>query len=224
MLHRILRPFVAGLLAALPLALTVAAVIWLADLVHRFLGPGSAFGKLMGSIGLRLVTSEVVAYVVGLGFVLSGIYLLGLLVETGMKSRLNLLVDTLMDRLPLVKTVYHALKKLMSMFEQKEQPDHKTMRAALCRFGGEGGTALLALVPSPEPVNLNGREYLAVLIPTAPVPFGGAILYMPVEWVEPVDFAFDGLLNIYMSMGATSSEYFPKEGAPPPRGRASKPS
>ncbi len=49
------------------------------------------------------------------------------------------------------------------------------------------------------------------MIPTAPVPFGGAILYIPVEWVETADIAFDGLLNIYMSMGVTSSDYFPIE-------------
>jgi uncharacterized membrane protein len=46
-----------------------------------------------------------------------------------------------------------------------------------------------------------------VLIPTAPVPFGGAILYVPVDWVEPLDVAFDEMFNIYMSMGATSSDY-----------------
>ena len=54
---------------------------------------------------------------------------------------------------------------------------------------------------------MNGQDYSGVMIPTAPVPFGGAILYVPVDWVEPTDLTFDELFNVYMSMGATSSEY-----------------
>ncbi len=211
MLRRILRPFVAGLLAALPLALTVAAVIWLADLVKNFLGPNSAFGKVLGSFGVTFVTSDAVGYLIGLGSVLTVIFLLGLAVEAGMKNRWNMLVDTIMNRLPFIKTLYHALKKLLSMFDQNDQLEMKAMSAVMCRFGGEDSTVVLALLPSPAPIHYAGKDYLAVLIPTAPVPFGGAILYVPVEWVEPVDFAIDGLLNIYMSMGATSGEYFGRD-------------
>ena len=208
MLNPILRPFIAGLVAALPLTLTIVAVVWLADLVHKFLGPESAFGKVLGSFGLRFVTSEVVAYLLGLGVALGAIYLLGLAVELGMKNRWNRFVDFVMNRLPVVKSVYHALKKLMSMFEQKEQSDVKAMSPVLCRLGGKEGTAVLALMPSPEPVYFDDQEYYAVMIPTAPVPFGGAILYVPAAWVEPASLTFDGLFNIYMSMGATSHEYF----------------
>jgi uncharacterized membrane protein len=31
-------------------------------------------------------------------------------------------------------------------------------------------------------------------------------MYVPVDWVEPVDIAFDELLNVYMSLGATSAD------------------
>lgn len=53
-------------------------------------------------------------------------------------------------------------------------------------------------------------DYYSIMIPTAPVPFGGAILFVPVDWVEHVEIEFDGLLNIYMSMGITSPDYFNK--------------
>jgi len=75
----------------------------------------------------------------------------------------------------------------------------------MCFFGEkEGGTGVLALLTSPEKINMNGVDYFSIMIPTAPVPFGGAILFVPVDWVEHVDIEFDGLLNIYMSMGITS--------------------
>jgi len=83
------------------------------------------------------------------------------------------------------------------------------MSAVVWFFGGsKDGTATLALLTSQESIQLNGRDYYAVMIPTAPIPFGGAILYVPVEWVVKADFDFNGLLNIYMSMGVTSPDYF----------------
>jgi len=206
-LRNILRPFLAGLLVALPLALTIAVLVWLIDFIHRFLGPGSTVGNMLQSIGLNFATSEFAAYLIGVILALVLIYLLGMLVEAGMKNRLNALVDNIMDRVPLVGKIYNALKKLMRMFEQKDQSELKAMSAVMCHFGGRGGTAVLALMPSSERIKLHDQEYYGVLIPTAPVPFGGAILYVPIDWVEPMDITFDELFNIYMSMGATSAEY-----------------
>jgi len=211
---RIARPFMAGLLAVFPLVLTLAVVYWLARFVQDLLGPKSDVGKLLGSIGLQFVTSTVVAYLIGLGVALALIYLLGLLVEAGMKNRWNVLVDTIMKRVPLVSTVYDTSKKLIRMFDQKSESEMKAMSPVLCHFGGEGGAVVLALMPSEQPLHLNGFTYRAVLIPTAPIPFGGALLYVPADWVKPVDFAVDGLFNVYMTMGVTSSDYLQPRLAP----------
>ena len=213
--NRLSKTFIAGLLAALPLALTLAVIVWLVDFIHHFMGPRSAFGKLWKSIGLQFISSETAAYIIGVIATLILIFLLGLLVQTGMKYRWQAMVDGIMESLPLVRTIYNALSKLMRMFDQKEEADMKAMTAVMCHFGGKGGTAVLALMPSPEIIRLNGHEYHAVLLPTAPVPFGGAILYVPVAWVEPVDIEFDGLFNIYMSMGATSADYLHKRVSSP---------
>ena len=217
-LKRLSRTFIAGLLAALPLVLTLAAIIWLVEFIHRFMGPKSAFGKLWKSIGLQFISSETAAYIIGVIVTLMMIFLLGLLVQTGMRYRWQAMVDGIMESLPLVRTIYIALSKLTRIFEQKEETDMKAMTAVLCHFGGKGGTSVLALMPSPETIHLNGHDYYAVLIPTAPVPFGGAILYVPVDWVEHANMEFDGLLNVYMSMGATSTDYLHKQPTPKSKG------
>ena len=211
LLKRISRTFIAGLLAALPLALTLAVIVWLAEFNQRFLGPKSAVGQVLGSLGLRFVSSEVTAYLIGVVLTLLIIYLVGVMVEAGLRNRWQFLIDALVHRIPLVRTVYNAVSRLMQMFEPRGESDLKAMSTVLCHLGGKGGTAVLALMPSPDSIILDGQAYKAVLIPTAPVPFGGAILYLPADWVEPADFAFDGLLNIYMSMGATSADYFQRE-------------
>ena len=76
------------------------------------------------------------------------------------------------------------------------------MGAVWCFFGGKGA-AVLALAPSREPVLIDGGLYVAVLIPTAPVPIGGALLYVPTDWVRPANIGIDRLTAVYMSMGIT---------------------
>jgi uncharacterized membrane protein len=79
--RHVLRIFLTGLLAALPLAATVLIFVWGARLLYAWLGPGSFFGGLLASIGLGVTGSEVVAYGVGVGIVMLGIFALGLLVR-----------------------------------------------------------------------------------------------------------------------------------------------
>lgn len=201
------RPFVAGLLALFPLALTIGLVGWMVQFLHKFLGPGSYFGKLLEAIGLNFVTSNFLAYLIGLAAALTLIYFLGVLVEIGMKNRWHAFIDAIMKRVPLVNTIYNASKRLVGMLGRRDDSELKAMSPVVCHFGGKGGAAVLALMPSPDRIPFHGREYHAVMIPTAPVPFGGGLFFLPAEWVEPADFAVDGLVDIYMSMGVTSPDY-----------------
>jgi len=212
-LRRIARPFVSGSLATLPLALTLLIIIWLAGFIQHLLGPTSIFGKLLESIGLQFVTSKRFGYLIGLATALVLIYLFGLLVESGMKNRWHALIDTLMKRVPLVNTIYDSSKKLIAVFDRQGASDMKEMSPVMCYFGGKGGTAVMALMPSPKVIVLNGTRYHTVLIPTAPMPFTGALIYVPAEWVEPANIPLEALINVYMSMGVTSTEHL--EGALP---------
>ena len=75
--RHLLRVFVTGLLAALPLAATVLVFAWGIGLVWRWVGPGSAFGSLMSAIGLGVTGSEIVGYAVGLALIAACILGLG---------------------------------------------------------------------------------------------------------------------------------------------------
>jgi uncharacterized membrane protein len=91
-----------------------------------------------------------------------------------------------------------------------QKADLGAMSPVWCVFGGDGA-AVLALAPSPQPLQLDGRDYRAVLIPTAPVPIGGALIYVPAEWVRPAEIGVERLSAIYVSMGMNPPT------APPPR-------
>ena len=67
------------------------------------------------------------------------------------------------------------------------------MKAVFCFFGEKRGMGVLALLVSPEQYSIEtGRNYHIVIVPTAPVPVGGGLLFVPVEMVEPTDLSVRG--------------------------------
>ena len=207
--RHLLNVFVTGLLAALPLAATLLIFVWGARLVVEYVGPQSFLGGLLQRIGLRMADSAVIAYAIGVAVVLAAIFLLGLLVQTRLRPALEALTDGVMQRIPVVRSVYDMAKKLTELFGQRDESQVKSMGAVWLHFGGTGGAAVLGLLSTPQPVRIGEIEYLAVLVPTAPVPVGGGLLYVPSEWVTPADIGVDALTSIYVSMGITSAQHLP---------------
>jgi uncharacterized membrane protein len=207
-LGRILRIFLGGVLALLPIAVTFFVTAWAASLVASYAGPGSFIGRLItllgNSLGLNITPSSTAAYLLGLAVILGLIFLLGLLVESGLRSFIFNILDWLMTRIPVVSNVYDLSKRFVAIVDRGGGGDSlKSMRPVWCFFGGEGGAAVLGLMPSPEPVVIGEHSYLGLLVPSAPVPFGGALIYVPSEWVKPAEGGVERLMNVYVSMGVT---------------------
>jgi uncharacterized membrane protein len=205
--HAPIRTFVAGLVAVLPVIMTVAVIVWVGSVVDQFVGPTSGIGRLLISIGLRVVDTKVAAYLIGIVFVFTAIYMLGVFVQAGLKNRLQSFVDGSLGRIPIIGNVYNLAHRFVGMLDRKQETDLKSMSPVWCFFGGEGGTAVLALRPTSEPVMLDGRPYHAIMLPGAPVPMGGALLYIPAEWIKPASFGVEGLTSIYVSMGITTPQF-----------------
>jgi uncharacterized membrane protein len=222
--RKLLRIFATGLLAALPLAATLAIFGWAASLLLRFLGPESAIGSVLVAVGLGVTGSEIVGYMLGIALVALAILALGALVEAGLQRGTARFIRSLLDRIPVFGTVYDFVHRMVGLFGQRDQEGLKSMSAVWCHFGGPagtagggGGVAVLALLSSPEAVLVAGRPCLAVLVPTAPVPVGGGLLYVPQDWVTPAAVGVEALTSIYVSMGVTSAQYLPRAAAGAPQ-------
>ncbi len=200
-MSRLFRIFLAGLLVLLPLFITIAIVIWLGQFLFAYAGPNSWLGKFVISLGFGLTASIYAAYALGLLIVLTAILLLGYVVESGARPLLIGWVEQLLDRIPIVSQILEVAKKIVSVFAQDRTSDLKNMQPVWCFFGGDRGAAVFGLMPSAEPVVMKGEPYVGVMIPTAPVPIGGALVYVPKKWVEPADGGVDTLMNVYISMG-----------------------
>jgi len=207
---RITAYFLTGLFAVLPLVITVAIVIWVASFVHQFLGPGTHAGKLIEQLGSRPdgESARWIAYLTGWAIVLFGLLGLGmLLVELGIRKYLAVFVNAVVSRIPLVGQVYGTSKQLVDMLDRGDDEQLKGMVPVFCHFGESRNAGALALLVSPERFLINGREYQVIIIPTAPIPFGGGLLFMPTELLEPANISVDGLMSIYVSMGVTAPQF-----------------
>ena len=204
------KPFIIGIMGFLPLAITVVILGWITVKLHDLVGPSSAFGKILRSIGLNFVTSEIIAYVIGLVGTFALIYLTGIIIQGGLWLRFRTAFERALHRIPLVNMIYDASRQLTGMFDSSAKEEMKAMTPVLCSFGEEGATVMIALMPTSEVIRLNGQDYHVVIIPTAPVPVGGALLCVPVDRVKPVDCSFDGVVSIYMTMGGSAPAYLGK--------------
>jgi uncharacterized membrane protein len=199
----------AGLLVLLPIALTVTVLGWIVSLLLKFIGPGSFVGHLFAAIGYPFSSNSELAYVLGTLILLAGIFVLGLLARAGLEGHFRRFADRTVRRIPLIGSLYGLADRFVGVLDQKPGADIGAMKPVWCMFG-ENSAAVLALAPTSEPVDIGGRSYLAVLVPTAPVPFGGALIYVPVEWVRPAEIGVERLTAIYVSMGITSPTDTPR--------------
>jgi uncharacterized membrane protein len=194
--------WLAGLVALLPLALTAAVLAWAFGVVNRLIGPESVVGGLFARLGYPFSSNPGLAYLIGTAVLIGAIYLLGLAVQSGLKGPLTGFLERTVRRIPLIGSIYDLSQRFVGILDRKEGADIAAMSPVWCFFGGEG-VAVLALAPSPSTVDIERRGYRAVLVPTAPVPFGGALLYVPAAWVRPANIGVDQLTAIYVSMGIT---------------------
>ncbi len=207
-LNHVRDTFVTGLLAALPLAATVAVVVWLLRTLHEWLGPDSLVGRQLVRLGLDLSQSEAVRWLTGLGLVAVAVYVLGLAVQTRLKAVWHRLVEAVLGRIPLVRNVYDLIRKFTDLLQQRDENATRSMSPVWLHFGGPGqAAAVLGLLSTPQPVLVNGEPYVGVIVPTAPVPVGGGLLFVPQAWVQPADVGMEGLTSIYVSMGVTANQH-----------------
>lgn len=205
----LLRTFLAGLIAVLPLAITFLVILWLGSLLYELVGPHSLVGSLLVYLGLGVGGSEWVGYLIGAALVLLGVFGLGLLVETGVQRGVSSAIQSAVQRIPLVRSIYDLIDQVVELMARRDPAKDglRSMSPVWCHFGGPGGIAVLGLLSTPEPVLLGERRYHAVVVPTAPVPIGGGLLYVPQEWVEPAEVGVEALTSIYVSMGVTSPQH-----------------
>ena len=187
--------FLKGLAVVIPAALTLAILWWLASGAERLLG------------GLLAESLPAGWYVPGMGL-LSAVaitILVGLLTHVILFQRLFAVGEAILNRLPLVKSIYSAIKDFMAYFS----PDSKDAmrKVVLVRLPGQQ-FELIGFITREDfsrlPVTVTVDDPVAVYLPFS-YQIGGYTLFLPRSCLEPVDMSFEDAMKLVLT-GAVSRE------------------
>ena len=200
------RYLLTGLITFMPL--------WVTWLVFKFvLGLLADIGAplidlLVNSLGWMAPTAahtlnqRWISFVLAMLLSLLALYLLGSLAHRVIGQRILHLFDRIIDRIPLVQTIYGGTKKLMTILQQKPGD---TQRVVLVDFPRTGMKAV-GFVTRTMPEQESGREIAAVYIPTTPNPTGGYLVLLPVDELTPTDWSMDQAMAFILSGGAVTTD------------------
>ena len=200
MMRRIAGPFLTGMVFLAPVFLTVILLQWVASYVTAAFGPGTVIGGVLAQSGMLVTRSPLLAFWAGLGIAALIVWSIGLAVQTRWRDRLEGGLDGLLGRVPVLGGFYRPLAQIVRMIGGAPGGELKGMSVVSVRFGGD--IEMLALLATPQIFNLGDGPRHLVVCPTAPVPVGGAMLFVAVEQVRSISgVGVDDLAKFYVSMG-----------------------
>ncbi len=210
------RIFLTGLITIVPL--------WVTWLIIAFLFKTlSEIGKPLVDWIIQLLeprfpnvelylSNEVLWSIVSVVLVIGIIYGLGLMTMMVVGRKLVALFEAILDRVPLVRHVYRAVKKLTTVLQEKPAGD--VQRVVLIEFPN-AEMKTVGLVTRVLDDTRTGRQLAAVYVPTTPNPTSGYLEIVPVERLTQTDWTMDEAMNFIVSGGAVAPDRIFYDGAAP---------
>lgn len=203
------RFLITGLLTVFPLWLTWVVFEFLLRQLSRLGSPiVNAFAQGLSRLvpgSERILNLEWLQFMLAVLLTLSVLYGLGWLANLVIGKRLLAFVDSLINRIPLVQSIYSGTKKLLSVLSVKPEG---TQRVVLIDFPHNEMKAV-GFVTRIVKEEGTGRELAAVYVPTTPNPTSGYLEVVPVEKITPTDWTVDQAMAFIISGGAVSPDSIP---------------
>ncbi|MBX2847501.1 MAG: DUF502 domain-containing protein [Acidiferrobacterales bacterium] len=201
---RLRKYFVAGLLVWLPLVATYLVLRFAINLIDRSLLLLPPPYRPENLIGFEIP---------GLGVILTVILVLitGLIVANFFGRKLISAWESLLSRIPLVRSVYGAVKQITaSLFADASQSFREVVLVEYPRRG----LWMLAFVTGDTPKSFQqkvGQKLMNIYVPTTPNPTSGFYLMVPPEDVKRLDIPVEVGLKMILSAGVVNPLDDPEE-------------
>ncbi len=188
------RYLIAGLLVWLPLGVTL--------LVIRLLV--SFMDQLLLFIPFEYRPETLLGFnIPGLGVVMAVLIVLitGIVVANFFGRQLVFAWESLLGRIPLVRTIYHSVKQVaVTIFSSQGKSFRKVLlieypRKGIYTLAFQTGDAV------DEVKQKVGKEVINVFVPTTPNPTSGFFIMVPEEDAQELDLSIDEALKMIMSLG-----------------------
>lgn len=184
--------FLRGMVVVLPIALTFAVLAWFAAASENYLGEI-----------IRFVLPDL-RYWPGLGIVLGValIFAAGILVNARIARRLLGYADSLLSRVPVVKTIYLSIRDVAAFLSKDSQKGFSQVVVVRIQE-----MRLIGLVTTENPEGLQGKtpgeKLIGVYLPMS-YGIGGYTVYLPKALVEPLDMSLEDAMRVTMSGGVST--------------------
>lgn len=189
------RYFISGLLVWLPIWVTLLVIKFLVDILSNtllLLPPQYRPDALLGF------------HVPGIGVIITllVIFVTGMIVANFVGSRLLVLWDSIMGRIPLVRSLYMGVKQVaQTLLSPGGQSFRKVL---LVEYPRKGMWSIAFQTSETTPFisqALNAEEMVSLFIPTTPNPTSGFLLMLPRKEVIELDLSVDQALKFVISLG-----------------------
>lgn len=185
------RYFLSGLVALLPLALTVYLFVLMAHFADG----------LIGKFIQPIIKEKWQFYIPGLGIILGVILIIvvGFFVTNFLGKKIHAAFENLLLRLPFFRQVYPAIKEMALFLFSREKLRFKQVVLVEYPRKGVFSVGFLTNESHPKLCELTKKNLRNVFIPSAPGPLTGYILMVPEEDMYftsvPVEEAFKFILS-----------------------------
>src|ERR1041385_2384198 len=132
------------------------------------------------------------------------LYAIGAITSRVIGAKLFELFERVVERIPLVDTIYNATKKLVDVLRQKPE---SSQRVVLLDFPRDG-LKTLGFVMRTFADSQTGEELAAVYVPTALNPTSGFLEIVPTACLTATDIPTDQAMTMIISSGAVMPERF----------------
>ncbi len=188
--------FLRGLMAILPLAVTVYVLYWL----------GRSAEAVLGAL-LRTIFPDD-KYLPGMGMLFGFVLILlcGILLRAWFVRRLFAWTDRVMESVPLVKSLYGAVKDLMRFFDPSKEDEFDNV--VMVSVPGTS-LSLMGFVTRQDftglPSGIAPKDTLAVYLPMS-YQLGGFTVIVPKTQVQPVDLSVEEAMRFCLTAAVSTGK------------------
>ncbi|MGD8741910.1 MAG: DUF502 domain-containing protein [Granulosicoccaceae bacterium] len=207
------RYLIAGLLVWLPLGVTVLVFRLLVGLVEQVLDWLPPEYRLEVLLGMDIPYLDIILALLAMFLV---IWATGVLAANLFGRKLVEGWESLLGRIPLVRTIYHSVKQVA---ETVFSTTGKSFRKVLLIEYPRNGLYTLAFQTGSsvgEVQDKTGDEVVTVFVPTTPNPTSGFILMVPVKDVIELEMNVEEALKMVISLGMVEPRMSQKKPASTP--------
>ncbi|HOV14143.1 MAG TPA: DUF502 domain-containing protein [Spirochaetota bacterium] len=198
-LKKLQRIFFEGLIALLPLTLTVYITYYLIKLFYKMF---SFAVPLLPEPFRDIFYFDFVIVIITVILFFLMVILIGFITKTFFGKFMERFIENIFISLPFVKVIYKAIKQLFSLIFSKDEGT-KYSKIVLVEFPYKGKWAIAFLTGkcnekfTPD----KKRDYYTVFLPTTPNPTSGYLFILPKEDIVETQLTMDEAVKLILSGG-----------------------